>query len=321
MPASTLRDQLHRDGFVVIRSLLPAPQVAPLRAAAAHAAALARSGGWPHVRTVGKQFPPWDPAEAATRGIWGVQGLNDPALHALLPDPRDRGALLRAYFGDEVLGVAAELMACDPNRDLVMELHNMLVAPPVDFALRWHRDDIPPEATAEEEEERLGVRRADSEREQWHTQWNLALCDGDESLIVVPGSHRRARTEAERGADPLAPSLPGQLVVRLGPGDAVFYDNNILHCGRYVAASARERLSLHGTVGRAGAGGKSRSDRARNVLQHGVGAWVDRCDFEALGQGEEEGEGERLRKRAEEMRARLVQLGRESGDVGYSLTG
>ena len=59
------------------------------------------------------------------------------------------------------------------------------------------------------------------------------------------------------------------------------------------------------------AGGKL---RARNVLQHGVGSWVDRCDFSGL-------EDEKLRARAEAMRARLVKLGRESGDVGYSLTG
>ena len=80
MPSSTLRDQLHRDGFVVVRGILSPAQLAALRTAAVGATALGRSGAWPHVRTVGKQFPPWDAAEAPVHGIWGVQGLNDPAL-------------------------------------------------------------------------------------------------------------------------------------------------------------------------------------------------------------------------------------------------
>ncbi|RYO90440.1 hypothetical protein DL764_008446 [Monosporascus ibericus] len=299
MPSSTLRDQLDADGFVVIRNILTLEQVLSLRVAAERTTALARSGGWPHVRTVGKQFPPWDAAEAAEKGIWGVQGLNDPALP-------DHAAFLRVYFGDEVLGPAAELMACSADDDLVMELHNLLVRPDRDFALRWHRDDIPAEATPEEESARLDELHREG---YWHAQWNLALCDGDESLVVVPGSHRRARTAAERAADPFEPSMPGQLVVRLGAGDTVFYDNNILHRGGYDAG--RERLTLHGSAGRAGPGAGRL--RARNVLQHGVGAYVGRCDFSVL--------DERYRARAEAMRARLVQLGRESGDVGYSLTG
>ncbi|RYO90357.1 hypothetical protein DL762_002687 [Monosporascus cannonballus] len=300
MPPSTPRNHLDADGFVVIRNILTPEQVSSLRAAAERTTALARSGGWPHVRTVGKQFPPWDAAEAAEKGIWGVQGLNDPALPA-------HAAFLRVYFGDEVLGPAAELMACSADDDLVMELHNLLVRPDRgDFELRWHRDDIPAEATPEEEAARLDELHRDG---YWHAQWNLALCDGDESLVVVPGSHRRARTAAERAAGPLEPGMPGRLVVRLGAGDAVFYDNNILHRGVYDAG--RERLTLHGSVGRAGPGAGRL--RARNVLQHGVGAYVDRCDFSVL--------DERYRPRAEAMRARLVQLGRESGDVGYSLTG
>lgn len=141
-----------------------------------------------------------------------------------------------------------------------------------------------------------------------HAQWNLAL-HADDSLVVVPGSHARPRTAVERAADAYEPSLPGQAVVRLAAGDCVFYDNNILHRGVYDAA--RERLSLHGSVGHR-LGGPL---RARNVLQHGIGAWVDRCDFgAALGDPVQ-------RASAEGMRARLLALGRDSGNVGYSHEG
>ncbi|KAI1458149.1 phytanoyl-CoA dioxygenase [Annulohypoxylon moriforme] len=293
MPTSTLRSQLDKDGFVVIRSILNAEQLTQLRDAAARTTALAVAGKWPHVRTVGKQFPPWKWEPGV--GIWGVQHLLNPALP-------DSATFTASYFGDEILDVAKELLGPCGDDELVMELYNLLVRPSdgQDFELRWHRDDIPATASAEEEVERLG-------KPAWHAQWNLALCDGDESLIVVPGSHARARTGQERGAGPFEPDMPGQLVVKLNAGDVVFYNNNILHRGRYDGA--RDRLSLHGSVGHV-AGGRL---RARNVLQHAVGSWVDGCDFSVL--------PERHRIRAEGMRARLVKLGRESGEVGYSLDG
>lgn len=62
------------------------------------------------------------------------------------------------------------------------------------------------------------------------------------------------------------------MVVKLKAGDAVFYDNNILHRGVY--ASGRERMTLHESLERSG-----EENRARNVLQHEIGEWVERCDF------------------------------------------
>ncbi|KAI0129503.1 phytanoyl-CoA dioxygenase family protein [Xylariales sp. AK1849] len=290
MGTSTLRNQLHADGFVVIRQILTPSQLASLREAASRTTALARSGEWPHIRTVGKQFPPW-PSVPGPDGIWGVQGLMN-------PDLPDHAAFTESYFSDAVLGIARELMDCG-DEQLVMELFNMLVRPEKDFELRWHRDDIPAEATAAQEMQRLG-------EPEWHTQWNLALFE-DDSLVVVPGSHVRARTAAERDADPFEGDMPGQLVVHLDAGDVAFYNNNIVHRGVYD--SARERMSLHGSVGHVAGS----TLRARNVLQHGIGGWVDRCDFSAL--------DEKQRGRAEAMRQRLVKLGTESGDVGFSLQG
>lgn len=343
---SALRASLHEQGYVVIRSLLRPAQLAELQDATRRTTEFGRSGKWPHVRTVGKQFPPWDPADAVAKGIWGVQGLLNPDLGG------DSLVFARGYFCDEVLDVVKALLggegggdeteetdvegACAQDDDLVLELYNLLVNPPTPFALRWHRDDIPDTATAEEELERLGVQPVTGKQQQdrskkrrwrhyYHTQYNLSLTPNDTSLVVVPGSHARARTQAEREADPLAPELPGQVVVRLNAGDVVFYDNNILHRGVYD--SGVERMALHGSVGHVRAG----QGRARNVLQHGVRDYVEKVDFGAvfagLGEEEEEGDGkgkegrERQRARAEKMREKLVKLGRESGDVGYSLTG
>jgi hypothetical protein len=294
MAKSNYLESLNRDGFVLISNVLTPEQLTTLRSASAETITLARSGNWPYVRTLPKQFPPWNiepGANPAAGGIWGVQFL----MHPSLPNS---SIFVKNYFSSGITDVVKELLECE-DEELVMELFNILIRPDRDFELRWHRDDIPATASAEEELERL-------REPAWHAQWNLALYD-DDSLIVVPGSHSRARTLVEREAGPFEKGLPGEIKVRMKPGDVVFYNNNILHRGAYV--SSKERMTLHGSMGHVGG---SRL-RARNVLQHGIGEWVEDVDFSALSEEE--------KKRAEGMRARLIKLGRESGDVGYSLEG
>ncbi|KAI9841490.1 MAG: hypothetical protein M1837_000651 [Sclerophora amabilis] len=287
MPSSEeLVASLNHDGFVLVPSVLTPPQLATLRAASARSTGMARSGNWPHLRTLPKQFPPWPSSPAD--GIWGVQHVMHPALP-------DSAIFAESYFSDRILDSVKCLLDCDDD-ELIMELYNLLVRPDRDFELRWHRDDIPATATAEEEMDRLA-------HPAWHAQWNLALYD-DSSLIVVPGSHRRPRTEQERTAEPYEKDMPGQIAVEMKAGDVVFYNNNILHRGVY--SKVVERMTLHGSVGCV----KGGSLRARNVLQHGVGEWVGELKVDNLPPG--------MRGRAEKMRARLVELGRESTDVGYS---
>ncbi|KAJ5246377.1 Phytanoyl-CoA dioxygenase [Penicillium chermesinum] len=292
-------DALQRDGFVVVRNLLTPSQITEYRAAAIKVTTKTRTGGWPHFRTVPKQFPPWPstPPPASEGGIWGVQ-------HLLHPEMEGRELFARCYFSPSILGVVEELLGVQGGSDeqLVMELFNLLVAPETkDFELRWHRDDIPETASAEEEVAQLAAK---SPR---RAPYNLALCP-DASLIVVPGSHRRARTEVERSAGPYEATLPGQLVVELQPGDAVFYDSNILHRGVYkgkAEGGEETRLTLHGSFGLKADGegdAEKMKVRATAVLQHGVGAWVKRDDA-AFGIGE----------RPEKMRANLVAMGSGRG--------
>ncbi|KAK0668480.1 putative nicotinamide N-methyltransferase [Cercophora samala] len=314
-PPSPLLSQLTTSGFVIIPSFLSPAELTTLRTASAALISLSSSGHWPHVRTTGKQFPPWDPSLVPhSSGIWGVQHL----LHPSLPLPQDqRDAFVRLYFSPKLLSLSREILSLPPNDDnnsdqgLVMELFNLLCKPTdgKGFELSWHRDDIPASASAEEE--MGGLHKP--EEVYSHTQWNLPLYQ-DSSLILVPGSHVRPRTEEEREADLYEPELEGQVVVDLRPGDLVFYDNNILHRGVY--SGERERVTLHGSVGRADAGeeGEGVRRRARNVLQHGVGGWVEQADFSCLGEGGE-------REVAEGMRRRLVEMGRVAGEVGYSLVG
>ncbi|KAK5064639.1 hypothetical protein LTR84_000473 [Exophiala bonariae] len=304
-PDTPYLDALRRDGFVKIPQLLSPQLLLAMRAACKYTTERAREGKWPYIRTVPKQYPPWHEWQEGDN-IWGVQ-------HLLHPDMNVRDTFAELYFSDEVLSVVKELVGLkdDPAGDdkLVMELFNLLVSPAknTDFELRWHRDDIRPEVTEEQEAKQL--QEKSPQGQQLHAQYNIALFD-DASLIVIPGSHRRIRTDIERNAAPYEPSLPDQLVVELQAGDAVFYDSNILHRGIYRGINAKEslgRMTLHGSVGLAGHG----NERARQVLQHAVGKWVDRAQFQIEGPRGE---------RAEAMRTRLLAMGRGE-DVGYSLDG
>jgi hypothetical protein len=64
-------------------------------------------------------------------------------------------------------------------------------------------------------------------------------------------------------------------------------------------------MTLHGSIGTT----LGSAERARNVLQHGVGEWAKEYDFEDFDEG--------MRERAKKMRAALVEMGRKSGDIKY----
>ncbi|MEQ9349809.1 MAG: phytanoyl-CoA dioxygenase family protein, partial [Alphaproteobacteria bacterium] len=80
-------------------------------------------------------------------------------------------------------------------------------------------------------------------------QWNVALSD-DACLMIVPGSHRRPMTAGEAAVRGLTDdravyhdAMPGRVAVDLRPGDAVVYNNNLLHGVRNP--QRRYRRSLH----------------------------------------------------------------------------
>jgi hypothetical protein len=83
----------------------------------------------------------------------------------------------------------------------------------------------------------------------------------------------------------------------------VFYNSNILHCAAYD--SKAPRATLHATIGDIRGG----SARARNILQHGLD-WIKSDDFRASIP-----ENWRARK----MLDNLLNMQKNSGEVGYSL--
>lgn len=243
-------DKYHKDGYVVVDGLIPDDLYDPLCTAADAAVDQARAHNWDQIRCVGKQFPPWTVGD----DIWGVQNLMHPDLH--------QPVFAQWYGSEDMLDVSAALMGV--TRDAMQfELFNILINPlEKNYALSWHRDDVKATATEDEEREALAIKH--------HTiQWNAALYD-DACLSAVPRSHNRVRTSAERKANLDGGDMPGAEVLALKKGQAVFYNNNILHVGKYNLAV--KRRTLHGCYGSPPAGDDS---RARNLLQHELGYTTD----------------------------------------------
>jgi len=275
-------------GYVIVSDLILPENLEVLRAACDRAIAKTRSGLWPHRRTVGKQFPPFDDSNPDS---WGVQHV----MHPDLAEP----TFAEWYTSDPLINVSKELLQCNEG-ELQMELFNLLINPlEHDFALRWHRDDFRENATAEEEVAALGL---------WThgVQWNAALYE-DSCLYVVPNTHALPRTEEQRAqsmtqtppANPL--NMPEAIQVTLQPGQTVFYNSNILHCGAYN--SKQRRATLHGCMGDTRGG----STRARNVLQHGL-LWMTEDRFR-----------DQLSERGKRMLRALIDMKEGvKGDVGYS---
>lgn len=116
---TSARKQLYdTQGYVVVPSLISPSLLLELEEACTRTIAKTREGSWPHRRTVGRQFPPYDDGNPDS---WGVQ-------HVMHPDLGER-AFARWYTSDELVNVVCELMACG-EEDLQMgERYCMLEIP------------------------------------------------------------------------------------------------------------------------------------------------------------------------------------------------
>ncbi|KAG8955475.1 hypothetical protein FRC04_008826 [Tulasnella sp. 424] len=272
----SLRAQLESTGYVVVPDLIPPGLVQALNDACL-------------------RFPPFEGDET---DVWGVQHL----MHPELEEP-----VFAEWYGSQCLReVCCELLDCRPD-DLQMELFNLLINPSQKpFALRWHRDDIP--ATVDETEELARLKIS-----SFGVQWNTALL-ADESLYVVPGTHKATLTPSQRAlCTPAAPTnpldMPGAIKVPLRRGETVFYNNNILHCATYD--NTVPRVTLHACMGDTRGGEK----RARNILQHDV-SWIKAPDMVGtLEDLDKKDRGIRL-----QMLQRLVQLADTTAGEGGSQT-
>ncbi|KAI8060740.1 hypothetical protein BC940DRAFT_337394 [Gongronella butleri] len=253
-----IHEALKTNGYVIVDNLIPDEMMSRLKEATERVVEKARKGEWHYVRTVGKQFPPWN--EEDNVDVWGVQ-------HLMHPDLKE--SVFMEWYGSEgLLNAVQQLNECTHD-ELQFELFNLLINPrDSDFSLTYHRDAIPAETPEDKEREMLKI-------PHYGTQWNTALYE-DDCLFVVPASHRRVRTPEERDISLNNPKgdMPGQLRVNLKPGQTVFYDNNILHRAAYF--KDKKRHTLHASMGTTNGG----HHRGATIFQHGLG-WLNSDEFKA----------------------------------------
>ena len=134
---------------------------------------------------------------------------------------------LRPFFGDRLrLG----WVACFAVKDKP-------------YSVGWHRD-----VGHEERDGSYDVEMEILQRYRKHQiKWHLPLLD-DPCLWVVPGSHRRYRTDAEREVLINNPDgdIDDAFQIRLNRGQTLFYNGNGIHRG-VMPAGMTERLTLTGS--------------------------------------------------------------------------
>ena len=155
--------------------------------------------------------------------IWGVNNIFHPSIC--------EQALVDALAHPQILDVIEALI----GQKLRYHLCTLLVSSEQKpYHINWHRDSAP---DGEVPLETLLARLRS------HVQLNGALYD-DETLHIVPGSHRRELTDAERVVIRQTPksTMPDQLVVKLQAGDIVFYNSSLLHKGYNPTDAKRQTL-------------------------------------------------------------------------------
>lgn len=146
-----------------------------------------------------------------------------------------------AFYNPTILKTVEELI----GPDLIVNNASILAANEgTSYSLGWHRDII--QIPQDEIEDWI----FSPDRFHNSVQINLPLVD-ENSLWVVPGSHNRPNNEEENRAfqdskhyAPIGAEMPGGIPVLLKAGQAVLYNNNLIHRG-YTEKMKIPRRTLH----------------------------------------------------------------------------
>ena len=113
-----------------------------------------------------------------------------------------------------------------------------------DYRGGWHRDVGGQDRNAGYEEETALLARY----RKYMVKWHMALVD-DPCLWIVPGSHRRYRTDQEKEClvNGGQGELPDGLRIDLKKGQTIFWNGNTIHRGR-KPRGMKERSTLMGAL-------------------------------------------------------------------------
>jgi nicotinamide N-methyltransferase len=209
------REQYREIGYFIRRGIIPPGQIAALKSAVQGLVECSAAGSGPEL--------PWINREK----------LIPDRLGQLL-----RPGWIRPAFADSLVNgpyfCIAEQILGGPVRYCLFGMLASGDGKP--YIQGWHRDLAPTQGEHQQEVLERVYRT--------YSQINAPLFP-DRYLQIVPGSHLRPTTAAERevlARDPTA-DMPGQLIVELEPGDVVFYYDNLLHRG--CNPEGRRRWTMH----------------------------------------------------------------------------
>ena len=213
-------DKYHEQGYVVVDDAVDPDMMDELEAAGRRVRDKIRAGEVDVHSILGENREP--------QVIWGLiapEFRESIFAEYLISEPVE--AYTHAFLGQELrLGWA--VIFCTGNQ--------------VPYDSTWHRDLGSADKGASAEEELALLNYSQYNLVKWH----LALVD-DPCFRVVPGSHRRYRTEAEREVlieRPRDP-MPGERTIEVKRGQTVFWNGKTIHRG-VTPEGLKERMSLHG---------------------------------------------------------------------------
>ncbi len=164
----------------------------------------------------------------------------EPAFVTGLMAPEFGEPVFAEYLGSEEVAACVRPFLGDELR--LGWVHLCAIAG--DYKGNWHRDVGGQDRNAGYEEEMALLARHRKHLVKWH----LALVD-DPCLWIVPGSHRRFRTDREKECLMKGGQgeLPGGLRIDLEKGQTIFWNGNTIHRGR-KPEGMEERSTLMGAL-------------------------------------------------------------------------
>jgi len=213
------KKQYQEDGYVIVDDAVDTDMLQPLLDAARRMKAKVRAG---EVNV----FTHWTPEKEP----WGIRGILSPEFNEPI--------FAEYLLSDSLMKYVEPMLGKELRLGGVM----LFTTPDeVDWSGGWHRDFG--------SNERDGAYEVEMEvlnRPNYGLRWHLALVD-DACLQLVPGSHKRYRTDEERECllNSRHKDLSTQQVMDLKAGQTIFWQGNTVHRGIYNAKP--ERLSLAGS--------------------------------------------------------------------------
>jgi Phytanoyl-CoA dioxygenase (PhyH) len=227
-PASWRADW-QRDGFLVLRNVVPPADIALLRAICDRVREQWRADSTPDSEPGGFAFGP---------KAWVLIHLNHPRYHRGRRD--ELLTLLNAIAHPLGLAVLKSIYGADP---LFMQMNYYMDPAGEGWPGVWHRDCQFFAGGDEKRVLELLLNEADPPRDV-HMHIPLIQTQATE---VVPGSHKRDDTPEERHVrlhDSSSANMPNALALALNPGDLAFFHVNTVHRGMYTHGVPRRTIAI-----------------------------------------------------------------------------